>query len=137
MNGLYWGLTALHLLGRPDALPRDETIEFVLSCQHDNGGFGAAPRHDAHLLYTVSAVQILAEVDALDVLEKRGKGGQDKGGKRGVGNCTLASSPSPIVTLETLRRLTEKISPPFKPAKQAPFQVTNGAKKIHVSSTQH
>jgi geranylgeranyl transferase type-2 subunit beta len=74
-------------MGRPDALPRDETIEFVLSCQHDNGGFGAAPGHDAHLLYTVSAVQILATVDALDELERRGKGGEGSGGKMGVGKC--------------------------------------------------
>ncbi len=83
LNGLYWGLTALHLLGRPDALPRNETIDFVLSCQTESGGFGAAPGHDAHLLYTVSAVQILAEVDAFDELEKRGV----KGGKMAVGKC--------------------------------------------------
>ena len=75
-------------MGRPDGLPRDETIEFVLSCQHDNGGFGAAPGHDAHLLYTVSAVQILATVDALEELETRGKGGLERGGKWGVGKCT-------------------------------------------------
>ncbi|TAQ87303.1 hypothetical protein B7494_g4386 [Chlorociboria aeruginascens] len=75
LNGLYWGLNALHLLGRPDALPRDETIDFVLSCQADNGGFGAAPGHDAHLLYTVSAVQILVMVDGLEDLDKRGKEG--------------------------------------------------------------
>ncbi|RDW64742.1 hypothetical protein BP6252_10393 [Coleophoma cylindrospora] len=74
LNGLYWGLMALHLMGRPDALPREETINFVLSCQHENGGFGAAPGHDAHMLYTVSAVQILAMIDALDELERRGKG---------------------------------------------------------------
>ncbi|KJZ80582.1 hypothetical protein HIM_00432 [Hirsutella minnesotensis 3608] len=74
LNGVYWGLTALHLLGRPEALPRQETIDFVLSCQHDNGGFGAAPGHDAHMLSTVSAVQILAMVDALDELDARGTG---------------------------------------------------------------
>ncbi|KAI1253353.1 hypothetical protein MGN70_005561 [Eutypa lata] len=74
LNGIYWGLTALHLLRHPDALPRDETIDFILSCQHDSGGFGAAPGHDAHMLYTVSAVQILALLDAFDELEKRGKG---------------------------------------------------------------
>ncbi|KAI1739417.1 terpenoid cyclases/Protein prenyltransferase [Xylaria scruposa] len=74
LNGLYWGLTALHLLKRPDALPRDEAINFVLSCQHENGGFGAAPHHDAHMLYTVSAVQIFALLDAFDELEKRGTG---------------------------------------------------------------
>ena len=83
MNGLYWGLTALHLMGRPEALPREETIKFVLSCQHENGGFGAAPRHDAHLLSTVSAVQILATIDALDQLEICG----DR--KARVGKCEL------------------------------------------------
>src|SRR4051812_46273291 len=71
LNGLYWGLIALHLLGHPDALPRDETLNFVLSCQHEDGGFGAAPGHDAHMLYTVSAVQILATIDAFDELEAR------------------------------------------------------------------
>lgn len=81
LNGVYWGLNALHLLGHPDALPRDKTIDFVLSCQHANGGFGAAPGHDAHLLSTVYAVQILVMVDALDVLEARGKG------KTQIGKC--------------------------------------------------
>lgn len=85
LNGVYWGLTALHLLGHPDALPRDETIDFVLSCQKDNGGFGAAPGHDAHMLYTVSAVQILVTIDAVDELEKRGHGG-----KQTVGYCTVS-----------------------------------------------
>lgn len=82
LNGVYWGLTALHLLGRPEALPRQETIDFVLSCQHDNGGFGAAPGHDAHMLSTVSAVQILTMVDAIDVLDEApGRG------KLQVGQC--------------------------------------------------
>jgi len=69
------------LIGRPDGLPREETIAFVLSCQHRDGGFGAAPRHDAHLLSTCSAIQILALTDALDELETRGKG------KAAVGKC--------------------------------------------------
>ncbi|OJD11058.1 hypothetical protein ACJ73_09621 [Blastomyces percursus] len=80
LNGVYWGLTAVHLLGHPETLPRDETIAFVLSCQHDNGGFGAAPGHDAHMLYTVSAVQILVTIDAVDELEKQGRGGKEKVG---------------------------------------------------------
>ena len=79
---MYWGLTALHLLGHPEALPRDATIDFVLSCQHENGGFGAAPGHDAHMLYTVSAVQILATVDAMEELDRKGKAGREK-----VGEC--------------------------------------------------
>ncbi|KAL8840458.1 MAG: hypothetical protein Q9170_001334 [Blastenia crenularia] len=81
LNGVYWGLTALHLLGHPDALPRQQTIDFVLACQHDNGGFGAAPGHDAHMLYTVSAIQVLVTVDALDDLDDRGKAG-----RQGVGS---------------------------------------------------
>ena len=84
LNGVYWGLNALHLLGHPDALPRQETIDFILSCQHESGGFGAAPGHDAHMLSTVSAVQVLAIVDAFDELESKGKGN----GKAQVGQCT-------------------------------------------------
>ena len=81
LNGVYWGLTALHLLGHPEALPRDATIDFVLSCQQESGGFGAAPGHDVHMLYTVSAVQILGTVDALEELDRRGKAGIEKVGK--------------------------------------------------------
>src|SRR4051812_15136089 len=57
---------------KPDALPRAETITFVKSCQHESGGFGAHPGHDAHLLYTLSAIQTLALVDALDEIEHEG-----------------------------------------------------------------
>lgn len=32
MNGVYWGLTALALMNRQDALPRDKMIEWVMSC---------------------------------------------------------------------------------------------------------
>lgn len=53
----------------------------MISCQHETGGFGAAPGHDAHMLYTVSAVQILASIEALDELDKRGKAGSEKVGK--------------------------------------------------------
>lgn len=82
LNGVYWGLTALHLLGKPEALPRDETIKFVLSCQHSNGGFGAAPGHDPHMLYTVSAVQILATLNAFSELDESQNGNRKK-----VGAC--------------------------------------------------
>ncbi|KAI9814851.1 MAG: hypothetical protein M1832_005653 [Thelocarpon impressellum] len=81
LSGLYWGLTALHLLGHPEALPRADTIAFVLSCQRENGGFGAAPGHDAHILYTVSAIQILATVDALDELDREVSGGKERVGR--------------------------------------------------------
>ena len=84
LNGVYWGLTALHLLGHPEGLPRDQTIKFVLSCQNVDGGFGAAPGHDSHLLYSVSAVQLLVTVDALDELNRPGFEGPEQ-----VGHCEL------------------------------------------------
>jgi geranylgeranyl transferase type-2 subunit beta len=87
LNGLYWGLTALHLLGRPDALKKEDVLDFVLSCMHDDGGFGAAPGHDAHMLYTVSAVQILATLDGFGELDKRVPGGKKK-----IGKCKFVPS---------------------------------------------
>jgi len=38
MNAIYWGLTALCVMGHKDALDRDETIEFVMSCWDDEAG---------------------------------------------------------------------------------------------------
>ncbi|KAI9700603.1 MAG: hypothetical protein M1820_006757 [Bogoriella megaspora] len=81
ISGIYWGLTALHLLGHPDALPRDEVLNYVISCQRDDGGFGAAPGHDSHMLYTVSAVQILAMLDAIGEFGERVPGGTEKIGR--------------------------------------------------------
>ncbi|KAK5107462.1 hypothetical protein LTR62_001260 [Meristemomyces frigidus] len=71
IGGIYWGLTALHLLGRPDALPRQGIIDYVLKCLHDTGGFGAAPGHDAHILYTGYSVQILTMVNGFAELEEK------------------------------------------------------------------
>ncbi|KAK6418932.1 Rab geranylgeranyltransferase [Oleoguttula sp. CCFEE 5521] len=78
ISGIYWGLVALHLLGQPDALPRDGLIEYVLSCWCENGGFGAAPGHDAHILYTTSAVQILAMTDGFAELKSKVVNGKRK-----------------------------------------------------------
>jgi geranylgeranyl transferase type-2 subunit beta len=107
LNGLYWGLNALYLLRRPDALPRQDVIDFILSCQHESGGFGAAPGHDAHMLSTVSAVQILAMTDAFDQLETKGKGN----GKDQVGKCRYFERPVVLpmhpLTTHSHRRPTE------------------------------
>ncbi|KAF8323502.1 rab geranylgeranyltransferase [Cantharellus anzutake] len=71
LNAIYWGLTALCVMGRQDALDRDEMIEFVMSCWDDElGAFGAHPGHDGHVLSTLSAVQILhihGAIDRIDV----------------------------------------------------------------------
>jgi geranylgeranyl transferase type-2 subunit beta len=106
MNAVYWGLTALCLMGHKDVLDAEETIEYVMSCWDDEAGthkypttipipipssslpllraapprnskakplnlqaqigaFGAHPGHDAHILSTLSAIQVLATHDAL------------------------------------------------------------------------
>ncbi|KOS13898.1 rab geranylgeranyltransferase [Malassezia pachydermatis] len=67
MNGVYWGLCALALMEAGDELDRDALVEFVLSCYDPStGGFGSYPKHDSHILSTLSAIQILALKDALD-----------------------------------------------------------------------
>ncbi|WFD31268.1 protein geranylgeranyltransferase type II [Malassezia sp. CBS 17886] len=80
MNGVYWGLAALSLMHAGDALEREAVVSFVLSCFDDaagaccvrraltGGGFGSYPGHDAHMLSTLSAIQILALAESLHVL---------------------------------------------------------------------
>ena len=72
MSGVYWGLTAMCVLGRDlkSEMDSDVIVEWVLSCQHDNGGFGGSNNHDPHLLYTLSALQILALCHELDRVDK-------------------------------------------------------------------
>ncbi|XP_015511660.1 geranylgeranyl transferase type-2 subunit beta [Neodiprion pinetum] len=69
MSGMFWGLTAMDLMGQLDRMDKQEVLEFVAKCQHDCGGISASIDHDPHLLYTLSAVQILCMYDALDVID--------------------------------------------------------------------
>ncbi|XP_071495765.1 geranylgeranyl transferase type-2 subunit beta-like [Diadema antillarum] len=69
MSGMYWGITVMDLMGQLDRMDRQEIVDFVVACQHDCGGFGASIGHDPHLLYTLSAVQILAIHDAFDAVD--------------------------------------------------------------------
>jgi len=68
MSGVYWGVAAMATLGRDlrTEMESDKLTEWVLSCQAPSGGFGGNVGHDAHVLYTLSALQILAMSDALD-----------------------------------------------------------------------
>ncbi|ORY91648.1 rab geranylgeranyltransferase [Leucosporidium creatinivorum] len=71
MNGIYWGLTALALIGHKDALPKDEMLEWVMNCwNEDVGAFAPHPGHDPHIHPTLSAIQILAMQDSLHLLNK-------------------------------------------------------------------
>ncbi|KAG5040939.1 hypothetical protein JHK82_013048 [Glycine max] len=69
MNGAYWGLTTLDLLGKLHTVDVDEVVSWLMSCQHDSGGFGGNVEHDPHILYTLSAVQVLSLFDKLDVID--------------------------------------------------------------------
>lgn len=102
MNGAYWGLTALDLLGKLDTVDVNQIVSWVLSCQHESGwlrvclisysfgefcflqcwfviwwvafwwclgGFSGNIGHDPHILYTLSAVQVLALYNKLDVID--------------------------------------------------------------------
>ncbi|OIT19041.1 geranylgeranyl transferase type-2 subunit beta 1, partial [Nicotiana attenuata] len=69
LNGAYWGLTTLDILGKLDAVDKDEVISWVMQCQHESGGFGGNIGHDPHMLYTLSAIQVLALFDKLHVLD--------------------------------------------------------------------
>ncbi|KAJ8440886.1 hypothetical protein Cgig2_022742 [Carnegiea gigantea] len=69
MNGAYWGLTTLDLLGKLHVVDQDEVISWVMECQHESGGFAGNIGHDPHILYTLSAVQVLALFDKLNMLD--------------------------------------------------------------------
>lgn len=69
MSGIYWGLTALDVMGDLDRTSRDEVLDFIAKCQSPCGGISASVNHDPHLLYTLSAVQILCIYDAFDVID--------------------------------------------------------------------
>eukprot|EP01112_Ceratiomyxa_fruticulosa_P012047 TRINITY_DN3317_c0_g1_i2.p1 TRINITY_DN3317_c0_g1~~TRINITY_DN3317_c0_g1_i2.p1 ORF type:complete len:334 (+),score=56.00 TRINITY_DN3317_c0_g1_i2:331-1332(+) len=71
MSGIYWGMGALYILSSIDKLDKKEIIPWILKCEHSEGGFGGNIGHDPHLLYTLSALQILAEFDSLDLMQHK------------------------------------------------------------------
>jgi geranylgeranyl transferase type-2 subunit beta len=51
-------------------MDRDKILAWMASCYHaDVGGYGGNVDHDAHMLYTLSAVQIALMLDALDTVD--------------------------------------------------------------------
>jgi geranylgeranyl transferase type-2 subunit beta len=66
MSGLYWCMTAMDLIYARDKMPKADILEFISSCFDEaSGGFAACPGHDAHVLYTLSAIQILVSFEAM------------------------------------------------------------------------
>jgi len=121
MNGVYWGLTALALMNRSEALPKQEMIEWVMSCWVEEigehpflsielkgskliteksraiaGGFAPHPGHDPNIHSTLSAIQILATHDSLEVLQV------DK-----IVECEPSSYPLSLCDILTMSSLRE------------------------------
>lgn len=69
VSGMYWGLTALDLMGQLEKTNKEEVLEFIKKCQHDCGGISASVNHDPHMLYTLSAIQILCLYDSRDIID--------------------------------------------------------------------
>jgi geranylgeranyl transferase type-2 subunit beta len=59
LSAAYWTVVALALLDALDLVPRERLRDWVLECRDPCGGFGGDVGQDPHLLYTLSAVQIL------------------------------------------------------------------------------
>ena len=73
MNGMYWGVAAMDLMGRLNNMDRDKIIEFLVACQDpQSGGFRPVQGHDPHILNTLSAVQVAVTLDCLDQLDTEG-----------------------------------------------------------------
>lgn len=71
VSGIYWAMGALHCLDRLDELDKEGVVEFALSCFNKcDGGFGGNKGQDSHLLYTLSAVQVLCMYGAESRIDK-------------------------------------------------------------------
>ncbi|GMR31975.1 hypothetical protein PMAYCL1PPCAC_02170, partial [Pristionchus mayeri] len=73
VSGIFWCVSAMDLLGKLSMMDGEAIVSYVLSMQRDNGGFAPAENHDAHLLHTLSAIQILYIFGAVDRLKEEQK----------------------------------------------------------------
>lgn len=59
MSGIYWGVTALDLMGHVNKIDKQSITDFIKKCQCNvSGGIAPCEGHDPHILYTLSAVQV-------------------------------------------------------------------------------
>jgi geranylgeranyl transferase type-2 subunit beta len=58
LNGVYWGVSAMALLDDVAAMDVESLARWVRACGHASGGYGGNVGHDAHVQYTLSAVQV-------------------------------------------------------------------------------
>ncbi|GMH94235.1 hypothetical protein TrST_g13679 [Triparma strigata] len=84
MSGVYWSLASMHLMcSSSDAnelMNSEDILKWVMECWDEgSGGFGGNVGHDPHLLYTLSALQILAMFGKLDAVDTEKVVGYVKG----------------------------------------------------------
>ncbi|CAM9372083.1 unnamed protein product [Ectocarpus sp. 12 AP-2014] len=72
MSGVYWGLMGMALMGRDlrKEMGAEDLASWVMRCQHEGGGFGGNEGHDPHILYTLSALQVMALLGELNRVDK-------------------------------------------------------------------
>merc|ERR1719357_2103775 len=56
---MYWGVTAMDLMGKLDCMDKDKIIGFLSNCQASSGGFRPVEGHDPHILNTLSVCKSL------------------------------------------------------------------------------
>lgn len=73
MSGMYWGITAIDLLGCLGRMDRTEIIAFIQQCQDKaSGGIAPSVGHDPHLLSTLSAIQMLVLLESESCIDVAG-----------------------------------------------------------------
>ena len=69
MSGVYWGLMAMELMKSGDLMKKEDIVEWIVKSQRQDGSWGGNAGHSGHILYTTSAIQLLAICDKLDVID--------------------------------------------------------------------
>ncbi|CAF4613652.1 unnamed protein product, partial [Rotaria sp. Silwood2] len=72
MSGVYWLCTCLDLLHSLKLIDQEYIIDYIQKCYDKNsGGYSPCQNHDPHLLYTLSAVQLLVQLNRIDLIDKQ------------------------------------------------------------------
>lgn len=69
LNCVNYVVTAALLLGRPEIIDRERTLEFIKSCRNEDGGYSAYPGLGSNVTSTLAAVQLALMLDDFDSIE--------------------------------------------------------------------
>jgi geranylgeranyl transferase type-2 subunit beta len=116
MAALYWGISALNVLGKIDLHNQEATLNLILACQHENGGFGGSIGHDPHMTSTHYAILILLQFNKTHLIDAKKvalfvKSLQKEDGSYGSdkwGECDTRFSYCAVSILNLLNLLNEE-----------------------------